>query len=101
MGNCFRHESGMQWGGDDWGSTFARNKYDDEDVDVTGRIKVSGRMKTGAEVKVKMSKKQLEELLNKLDAEDRVSVHQVMSHLLHMSVPRRSWSPALTSIPEV
>ncbi|KAI4390091.1 hypothetical protein MLD38_002239 [Melastoma candidum] len=103
MGNCIRHESGMQWGGDDWGSTFARSEFGDEDgdVDATGRIEVGGRRKKGTEVKIKMSKKQLEELLKKLDAKDKVSVHRVISRLLRMSDPQRSWRPDLASISEI
>ncbi|XVF70668.1 hypothetical protein PTKIN_Ptkin11bG0180900 [Pterospermum kingtungense] len=59
---------------------------------------------TGHEVKVKITKKQLEELLGRVDVKE-LSVQQVLAQLINVSnqyeTNQRSWRPALQSIPEV
>lgn len=56
------------------------------------------------EVKIKITKKQLEELLGKMDVKE-LSVQQVLAQLINVShsyeTHHRSWRPALQSIPEV
>ncbi|KAK9269414.1 hypothetical protein L1049_001187 [Liquidambar formosana] len=56
------------------------------------------------EVKIKITKKQLEELLGKVDVQG-LSVQQVLAQLMSVSdryeSHQRSWRPALKSIPEV
>ncbi|KAG7953800.1 hypothetical protein I3843_12G128400 [Carya illinoinensis] len=129
MGNCLRHhESSMQWGGEDWGSPAkdqgpcARNKRGDkmggkamemeeEGVLGHGRVFTSSSSATKAasttpttEVKIKITRKQLEELLGRVDVKE-LSVHQVLAQLMNVSdqyeTHQRSWRPALQSIPEV
>ncbi|XP_040987865.1 uncharacterized protein LOC121235591 [Juglans microcarpa x Juglans regia] len=56
------------------------------------------------EVKIKITRKQLEELLGSVDIKD-LTVHQVLAQLMNASdqyeTHQRSWRPALQSIPEV
>lgn len=55
------------------------------------------------EVKIKISKKELERLVKKAEIEG-LSMHQVLAQLVDVSdcfeAHQRSWSPALQSIPE-
>ncbi|KAL3508491.1 hypothetical protein ACH5RR_027892 [Cinchona calisaya] len=58
----------------------------------------------GKEVKIKITKKQLEELLSKVDAQGQ-SMKQVLTQLLNFGdgydqPHQRPWRPALQSIPE-
>ncbi|KAI4366156.1 hypothetical protein MLD38_022070 [Melastoma candidum] len=110
MGNCIRHESPMHWGGDDWGPTFSRS--DDADDPSCDQVVVKGKIESrgmgpgtwsrSTEVKIRITKKQLEELLRKLDVKDKVSVQQAMSRLVRMSEQHgRSRRPALKSISEI
>ncbi|GLT73322.1 hypothetical protein SLA2020_451900 [Shorea laevis] len=119
MGNCIRHESSMQWGGEDWGSP-AKEELFAGDNDMGDRAEEKGLLgdrndgesgfcsstkaaKT-TEVKIKITRKQLEELLGRVDIKD-LSVHQVLAQLMSVSdryeAHQRSWRPALQSIPEV
>lgn len=125
MGNCIRHESSVQWGGDDWGSAENEELYgNDTDCDNMGDnnkamiteekgllggaersfTKSSSTTTTATEVKIKITKKQLEELLGKVDLKE-LSVQQVLAQLINVSdrfdSHPRSWRPALQSIPEV
>lgn len=125
MGNCIRHESSVQWGGDDWGSAEKEELYgNDTDCDNMGDnnkamiteekgllggaersfTKSSSTTTTATEVKIKITKKQLEELLGKVDLKE-LSVQQVLAQLINVSdrfnSHPRSWRPALQSIPEV
>ncbi|EXB50304.1 hypothetical protein L484_017842 [Morus notabilis] len=135
MGNCMRRESSMRWGGEDWGSPAAdhglfpvnksggTSKNDimeiEEDqglilkhggekgfVNATSSYSNYGTSTTsGTEVKIKITKKQLEKLLGKMDVKD-MSVQQVLAQLISVSDKYqtqqiRSWRPALQSIPEV
>ncbi|KAL5735949.1 hypothetical protein ACOSQ2_030737 [Xanthoceras sorbifolium] len=60
--------------------------------------------KTRMEVKIKITKKQLEELLGRAELK-QLSVQQVLAQLMNVSdryeTHQRSWRPALQSIPEV
>ncbi|KAB1228054.1 hypothetical protein CJ030_MR4G024734 [Morella rubra] len=130
MGNCLRHESSMHWGGDDWGSDPAKDQGlyagDSSDDDLVGdkamKMEEEGLLgdhrgffpssaattaaatTTTTEVKVKITRKQLEELLGRVDIKE-LSVHQVLAQLINVSdryeKHQRSWRPALQSIPEV
>lgn len=137
MGNCIRHECPMQWGGDDWedglfsaesegsggddAAAAAAAAGADADADETEELleKRSGRRRhrssnaatpaaaVGKEVKIRITKRQLEELLGKPDANEEKPVEQLVSQLMAMSASdrfeagQRSWRPALKSIPEV
>ncbi|RDX62809.1 hypothetical protein CR513_58820, partial [Mucuna pruriens] len=88
MGNCLKHQSSAtsttSATDDDWEGSFAA--------------------KTTTEVKIKITKKQLEELLSKVDVRE-LRVEQVLSQLMNHSGGyqslQRPWRPALQSIPEM
>ncbi|KAK6132942.1 hypothetical protein DH2020_033326 [Rehmannia glutinosa] len=107
MGNCIRKESSVQWGGEDWGSFGSDDKTRnrDREINCSGEVLSSG-LPTGTEVKIKISKKQLEQLLKKADVPG-VSVEQVLAQLMNdggggdrFEAHRRPWRPALQSIAE-
>ncbi|KAL5735950.1 hypothetical protein ACOSQ2_030738 [Xanthoceras sorbifolium] len=130
MGNCLHHgsssSSSMQWGGDDWGSSSARNSrgrdHDHDNYHHKGMKMVEQKeedkglllddsdgfrtsmAKTRTEVKIKITKKQLEELLSRAELK-QLSMQQVLAQLMNVSdryeTHQRSWRPALQSIPEV
>jgi membrane-bound ClpP family serine protease len=99
MGNCLKHKS----------STKYATKDDDGEWDFSafeGNFagKSNGAAsKTTTEVKIKITKKQLEELLSKVDMKE-LRVEQVLAQLMNHSNGfeslQRSWRPALQSIPE-
>ncbi|KAM6602063.1 hypothetical protein CsatA_021672 [Cannabis sativa] len=142
MGNCLRSESTMVWAGEDWGSLEKESSHDDlesgnymerfkllGDHDQTGPSSSSGNnIHNHHEVKIKISKKELEKLVSRLrGGEDGMSVEQVLlselmkgkgvglsvqhryykeynvDHDHHQSQweNQRSWRPVLQSIPEV
>lgn len=104
----------MEWGGDDWGS-FGRSGHDktrqDEDRLLSSSTKTESESEcmhdlaaaAGTEVKIKVSKKELERLLKEADVEG-LSLQQVLAQLMGAGdgddAHRRSWRPALNSIPE-
>ncbi|PON51508.1 hypothetical protein PanWU01x14_215900 [Parasponia andersonii] len=111
----------MTWGGEDWGSPVAdhrRGEMTKRAMDIEeekGLLKVdqkgfigttASNITSSTEVKIKITKKQLEELLGKVDVKD-MSVQQVLAQLISVSDRcqttslHRSWRPALQSIPEV
>ncbi|KAL7087912.1 hypothetical protein ACP275_13G097300 [Erythranthe tilingii] len=123
MGNCIRKGSAAEWGGEDWGSFGSGDKTRNGEKSGAGS---SGKMQKSSlpgegkgasccltasvaasdevtEVKVKISKKQLETLLKKADIEG-LSTEQVLAQLMNVAdqfeAHQRSWKPALTSIPE-
>ncbi|KAL7103462.1 hypothetical protein ACP275_08G180600 [Erythranthe tilingii] len=128
MGNCIRKESAMQWGGEDWGSfnssgdqnikSRVNEKHDIFNFSLeekTGLLLGGERRSsrggvlssvTHHQVKLKISKKELEQLLKKADVVG-LPVDQVLAQLMyggdcllrpdHLPPP---WSPALQSIPE-
>ncbi|XP_021288497.1 uncharacterized protein LOC110419730 [Herrania umbratica] len=125
MGNCLRHQSSTQWAGDDWGTSPAEDDeggfFASETTNDTCEYKAMMNMEekgllrnhqkngftssaTTQEVKVKITKKQLEELLGRVDVKE-LSVQQVLAQLINVSnqyeTNQRSWRPALQSIPEV
>ncbi|XWS27843.1 hypothetical protein CRYUN_Cryun25bG0014600 [Craigia yunnanensis] len=127
MGNCLRHQSPTQWAGDDWGSSAANDDDDSffasetthDTCEYKGMMNIEEKgllrnhQKTGFtsssattthEIKVKITKKQLEELLGRVDVKE-LSVQQVLAQLINVSnqyeANQRSWRPALQSIPEV
>ncbi|KAK4344008.1 hypothetical protein RND71_037102 [Anisodus tanguticus] len=57
----------------------------------------------GKEVKIKITKKQLSELMDKADIQG-LSIHQLLTKLMNVNegieLHHRSWRPALQSIPE-
>ncbi|KAF2288759.1 hypothetical protein GH714_012266 [Hevea brasiliensis] len=116
MGNCLRHESSMQWGGDDWGSPVPERFFSSsgssrpdnkvmniEEEELLGddeRLLTSSTT-SSTEVKIKITKKQLEELLGRVDMKE-LSVEQVLAQLMNVSSHQyeshqRSWTPNLQS----
>lgn len=93
MGNCIKKESPTQWAGEDWSSPVPESVS-------TAEAAVTSQEKGGStEVKIKISKKQLEELLGRTDG---LTVQQVLSQLIKVSDGfQRPWRPALQSIPEI
>ncbi|KAM7250211.1 hypothetical protein ACFE04_022094 [Oxalis oulophora] len=67
----------------------------------------SGRSKKKKEVTIKMTKRQLEELLCRVDVNDQLTVEQVLVQIMMNAnnadddqISQSSWKPALQSIPE-
>ncbi|ESW18463.1 hypothetical protein PHAVU_006G043100 [Phaseolus vulgaris] len=92
MGNCLKHQSSCRYDSDE-------NSDDDWNF-----VADKGSFATvTTEVKIKISKKQLEELLSKVDVRE-LKVEQVLSQLMDHSggfqTLQRPWRPALQSIPE-
>ncbi|KAK8490623.1 hypothetical protein V6N11_035034 [Hibiscus sabdariffa] len=115
MGNCLHRHSSTQWAGDDWGTSTA----DDGGTRTEEKGLVRNRQKDGSittssaaaatthAVKVKITKKQLEELLGMVDVNE-LTVQQVLAQLINVSSNQsdiqpnqRSWRPKLQSIPEL
>lgn len=69
-----------------------------------GSSSFSSSPASSTEVKVKITKKQLEELLGRMEVQG-LTMHQVLQHLMNVSdrfeTHQRSWRPALQSIPEI
>lgn len=111
----------MQWGGDDWGC-MANGVDDHEEEEIMkknkkikmeegqggfedlGAVGLAKKLGGATEVKIKITKKQLEELLGRVDLK-QMSVQQVLAKLISFGdryeAHQRSWRPALQSIPEV
>ncbi|GKD61199.1 hypothetical protein Tco_1298708 [Tanacetum coccineum] len=125
MGNCIKKDSGEQWGGEYWGSSPARSLLSEDpsqemcfstdpfeetgkkevlagNEDSGDRSKISGEKR---EVKIKISRKELERLLSVSEVQG-LTVQQVLNLLINggddggLDLNQRSWKPALQSIPE-
>ncbi|KAF8030144.1 hypothetical protein BT93_E2542 [Corymbia citriodora subsp. variegata] len=102
MGNCCRAASSSStiWAGDDWNSLL-------NDGGESKRVSSSASSSHRREIKIKISKEQLEKLVQKIEAQG-LSLEQVLPLLInknsfdhHVSGGcHRSWRPALQSIPE-
>ncbi|KAH7837436.1 hypothetical protein Vadar_013853 [Vaccinium darrowii] len=114
MGNCVgRKKSAMVWANeddDDWEATESKKIPETEKQRLLGErsspssSSSSSAEPSGREVKIKITKKQLKELLGKVEAHS-MPVDQVLS-LMDSSNQfkvqhQRSWRPSLQSIPEV
>ncbi|XP_021860703.2 uncharacterized protein [Spinacia oleracea] len=114
MGNCMiciKPESEAMWGGEDWTSAMKMVKEEEEEEEEEELVRSywketqysSSNVK---EVKVKITKKQLEKWLGKMDCQQkRLCVEQALAQLIKVSVHckthHRSWKPMLQTIPEV
>ncbi|XP_062088557.1 uncharacterized protein LOC133795124 [Humulus lupulus] len=130
MGNCLRHESAMVWAGDDWGSLEQKSSHNNSmhtdhgsmerfkllgDQTESGSSSSSSSSSSHHEVKIKISKKELEQLMGRLRGAQGLSVEQVLlSQLINGGDQydhdlqsqwewdhQRSWKPVLQTIPEV
>ncbi|XP_051125726.1 uncharacterized protein LOC127247764 [Andrographis paniculata] len=109
MGNCLRKRSAaVEWGGDDWGSFGAGggNPPPGDEAEKLSVSSTSSSLIEGKEVKIKISKKQLEQVLKTAEIEG-LSAQQVLAKLIDgggddqfSAAHQRSWKPDLTSIPE-
>ncbi|KAK9005103.1 hypothetical protein V6N11_042549 [Hibiscus sabdariffa] len=115
MGNCLRRQSPTQWGGEDWGTLTAAANDDGDGIEEKGLLENHERLGSTTcssssssatrEVKLKITRKQLVELLGRVDVKE-LSVQQVLAQLINVSdqidqADQRSWRPALQSIPEL
>ncbi|KAK9071172.1 hypothetical protein SSX86_005891 [Deinandra increscens subsp. villosa] len=106
MGNCMKKqptvESDHNHSDDDWVTSqetkllsAGNHRHDDSRKNKTTTVMT--------EVKIKISKKQLEELLGRTDVQG-LTVKEVLARLMNASdrfeSHQRSWRPALQSIPE-
>ena len=114
----------MVWAGDDLGPMELANQDDDKEVfggggaasDMEEKRRLLAEMggslprsPSGREVKIKITKKELEELLARVDMQG-VTLEHVLAQLMINGTDndrsadmqrQRSWRPALKSIPEV
>ncbi|CAM8934781.1 unnamed protein product [Rhodiola kirilowii] len=130
MGNCLKKESTAdQWGGEEWdeflnsktskSSTPAPSETESrrrdnkcEKVRFDAHVEVEqekesskGGMKV-KQVRIRISKKQLDELLGKVDLLESLKVHEMMSLLIEGlqnddGNGQRAWRPVLKTIPEL
>ncbi|KAJ7963825.1 DUF4228 domain protein [Quillaja saponaria] len=95
MGNCLKRGSAKEWGGEEWDFPVK-----EDEKGSLGNFETST---PAVEVKIKITKKQLEELLGRAQGKG-LSVQQVLTRLINVSdrfeTHQRSWRPALQSIPE-
>ncbi|KAK4344010.1 hypothetical protein RND71_037104 [Anisodus tanguticus] len=93
----------MQWGGEDWGFPSPVPETEEDFCHLKGSNHSSSMSILATEVKVKITKKQLSELMGKADVQG-LSVHQLLTQMMNVSerfeLHHHSWRPALQSIPE-
>ncbi|MQM09239.1 hypothetical protein Taro_042110 [Colocasia esculenta] len=111
MGNCVRRQAAVSWAEDDeeeweWADAVHREVKTEEAHQQLLGEKGPGVLRAATEVKIKITKKQLEELLRKVDAQG-LPLQQLLTHLVSgasdvdaLHDRARHWRPALQSIPE-
>ncbi|XP_024960750.1 uncharacterized protein LOC112501271 [Cynara cardunculus var. scolymus] len=99
MGNCLKKQPAIQ--SEDLETEFLTGSHRQKGDDYSGDS-FSGKT-PATTVKIKISKKQLEELLGRADVQG-LTVQQVLAQLMNVSdrfeTHQRTWRPALHSIPE-
>ncbi|XP_015885742.3 uncharacterized protein LOC107421095 isoform X1 [Ziziphus jujuba] len=133
MGNCLRSESAMVWAGEDWGSLKSKSHQHHQNTMHYGGVddmekqrllheirasssssssssSLSNDCGTSRELKIKISKKELDQLIGRTGGMQGLTVEQFLSQLVinngggdHRPCwldHQRSWRPALQSIPE-
>ncbi|KAF9589374.1 hypothetical protein IFM89_023308 [Coptis chinensis] len=116
MGNCLRPESSTTWAGEDWSCAMSPKRTKKNVLHKkTKRNKVNTSVKaplsedntyvsSSTKIKLTITRKQLEELLGRLDDIQGLSVEQVFDKLVHnidqFNMCKRPWRPVLHSIPE-
>ncbi|XWS12829.1 hypothetical protein CRYUN_Cryun37aG0123800 [Craigia yunnanensis] len=108
MGNCIRREKSSWADDDDWGSLVSIHRQgDDGEISIMEKEKLLGgkRDENTREVKITISKKELEQLVQKVDMQgltlEQVLVRMVKGEDVYEEEHHRSWKPVLQSIPEV
>ncbi|OIW09657.1 hypothetical protein TanjilG_15363 [Lupinus angustifolius] len=107
MGNCLKHQSYTKYTtnnkGGDYNFSAAKGAFSSA-TSKGGATCTTTNGKTTTEVKIKITKKQLEELLGKVDMRE-LRVEQVLAQLMNHSREYESfhkpWRPSLQSIPEM
>ncbi|XP_009111145.2 uncharacterized protein LOC103836604 [Brassica rapa] len=109
MGNCLRHESETHWSGEDWDDDFITEHEEEQDhhhhhCSKTTSIKASKTIivtqdsnSSHHEIKIRLTKKQLQDLLNQVNVHDLTGSDRKTEEGNH----HRLWTPVLHSIPEV
>lgn len=113
MGNCLTHKSSSEQASDDWESSKCNRIFvdgcDGREIKEreTEEERLLGKKKgvSSTEVKIKVTKRQLQDLLGKVDIQG-TSIEELLTQLMNVSADvdhlrHRSWKPALQSIPEV
>ncbi|XVF27864.1 hypothetical protein REPUB_Repub14bG0145900 [Reevesia pubescens] len=117
MGNCIRRHKKSYWTDDDdddnWGSlvsTHQRQGDHDGEINIMENEKLLGGKRDGnsREVKITISKKELEQLMQKVDMQG-LTLEQVLARMVlndgdnifEVDQQHRPWKPVLQSIPEV
>lgn len=112
MGNCLRRDGeAAQWAGEEWDFLAAQDDDGREELLSDSKKKkcstaeMAAASTTATEVKIKITKRQLEELLGKVDVKE-MSVQQVLAQLMGVGDQfhesrHRHWRPVLQSIPEL
>ncbi|GLT83264.1 hypothetical protein SLE2022_015630 [Rubroshorea leprosula] len=107
MGNCMRHgKSSAVWAGEDWGSLTSKPWGNDDGDPEMKRL--LGQSPSTTEVKITISKKELEELAKKVNMQG-LSLEQVLAKMVkeaggyatELPEHHRHWRPVLQSIPEM
>ncbi|KAD5507658.1 hypothetical protein R6Q59_031553 [Mikania micrantha] len=104
MGNCVRKDYDNQWGGDYWGSPESSLLSGKRQESSGDRFSSSDGKRPVTEVKIKITKKQLGELLCMKEMHG-LTLDQVLNRMINggdrvFDFHQRSWCPALQSIPE-
>ncbi|KAL1537800.1 hypothetical protein AAHA92_30281 [Salvia divinorum] len=99
MGNCIRKGSSTEWGGEDWASFGSGRDKDEGGLAAAESFALPSSLAAATEVKIKISRKELEKLLKEADVEG-MSLQQVLAQLVAGEENQRPWRPALGSIPE-
>ncbi|XWS18207.1 hypothetical protein CRYUN_Cryun32bG0023300 [Craigia yunnanensis] len=108
MGNCIRHEKSSWGDDDDSGSLVSTHRQGDHgEISIMEKEKLLGgkRGENTREVKITISKKELEKLVQKVDMQG-LTLEQVLARMVKDEdicevEHHRSWKPVLQSIPEV
>ncbi|KAL8172459.1 hypothetical protein V2J09_024263 [Rumex salicifolius] len=117
MGNCIRRQSRAQWAGEDWEPAISppaepekpAPRAVDDDLKSTKSPDSKSKRSDRREVKVKITKKQLEEVIRKMkmevNEEEGFTVQEVLEKLMKMSshfeaqrnMTSSAWKPRITA----
>lgn len=106
MGNCLTHESEMHWAGEDWDEFITEDPHSSKTSREAQKVIVTRDCKSSDpshEIKIRLTKTQLQDLLNKVNVHDLTFQKQAFSYpsLNEEGNQQRLWRPVLQSIPEV
>lgn len=112
MGNCLRHESEMHWAGEDWDDFITQDEEDhhhsSKKTSTKARKTVTVKRESKScdpshhEIKIRLTRKQLQDLLNKVNVHDSTGYAAPdIDRTNQEGNQYRLWKPVLQSIPEV